>query len=344
MLSLIKTAKHQKVLDIGFGTGFPLLILSQRFGPTCQLYGQDIWEKAMETTEMKIAARGISNVELLRGSASKIDLPDNSVDLVTSNLGINNFAEPEQVIKECRRVLKPGGELVLATNLEGTFQEFYESFDTTLLQMQMTETMGQLREHIRQRPSLEDVTEEFIKHGMNLELAVTDSMNMYYTDGSAFLNDYFIIMSFFVVSTIIFFICYWFTYRNINGKGFGNFFKYIGNFFAFFSIAMGFSLHNSIAVLEGHRGKKSEFVRTPKFNISSLKDSWKGNKYLSKNISPNTVIEGLLALYFFFGLVSSYLVKEIGGADQVDFGLFPFHLMLFIGFGFVFYKSLTSKA
>lgn len=196
MLSLIKTAKHQKVLDIGFGTGFPLLILSQRFGPTCQLYGQDIWEKAMETTEMKIAARGISNVELLRGSASKIDLPDNSVDLVTSNLGINNFAEPEQVIKECRRVLKPGGELVLATNLEGTFQEFYESFDTTLLQMQMTETMGQLREHIRQRPSLEDVTEEFIKHGMNLELAVTDSMNMYYTDGSAFLNDYFIIMSF----------------------------------------------------------------------------------------------------------------------------------------------------
>lgn len=158
------------------------------------------------------------------------------------------------------------------------------------------------------------------------------------------LRSYFIIMSFFVVSTIIFFICYWFTYRNINGKGFGNFFKYIGNFFAFFSIAMGFSLHNSLAVLEGHRGKKSEFVRTPKFNINSLKDSWKGNKYLSKNISPNTVIEGLLALYFFFGLISSYLVKEIGGADQVDFGLFPFHLMLFIGFGFVFYKSLTSKA
>ncbi|NQY04682.1 MAG: glycosyltransferase [Flavobacteriaceae bacterium] len=158
------------------------------------------------------------------------------------------------------------------------------------------------------------------------------------------LSAYFVIMSFFVMSTIIFFICYWFTYRNNNGKGFGNFFKYIGNFFAFFSIAMGFSLHNSIAVLEGHRRKRSEFVRTPKFNINSLKDSWKGNKYLSKNISANTIIEGLLALYFLFGLASSMLVKVIGGAEQFDFGLFPFHLMLFVGFGFVFFKSLTSKA
>jgi hypothetical protein len=31
------------------------------------------------------------------------------------------------------------------------------------------------------------------------------------------------------------------------------------------------------------------------------------------------------------------------GGQGGDFGLFPFHLMLFIGFGFVFLKSLTSK-
>jgi hypothetical protein len=107
---------------------------------------------------------------------------------------------------------------------------------------------------------------------------------------------------------------------------------------------MGFSLHNSIAVLEGHRRKRSDFIRTPKFNINSLKDSWKGNKYLAKNVSANTIVEGLLALYFLFGLASAVLVKVIGGAKQFDFGLFPFHLMLFIGFGFVFVKSLTSKA
>jgi hypothetical protein len=85
---------------------------------------------------------------------------------------------------------------------------------------------------------------------------------------------------------------------------------------------------------------KSDFIRTPKFNLNSLKDSWKENKYLSKNVSPHVIIEGLLTLYFAFGMYSAFIVGDQGG----DFGLFPFHLMLFIGFGFVFIKSLTSKA
>lgn len=154
------------------------------------------------------------------------------------------------------------------------------------------------------------------------------------------LKIYFLVMSFFVASTIIFFVCYWFMYKNSFGGGIKNFIKYIGAFFTFFSIAMGFSLHNTIAVLEGHFGKKSEFVRTPKFNIKSLSDSWKNNKYIKKNISVNVIIEGLLALYFAFGLYSAFVVGDQGG----DFGLFPFHLMLFIGFTYVFYKSVFSKA
>ncbi|MEP2936047.1 MAG: cellulose synthase family protein [Gilvibacter sp.] len=154
------------------------------------------------------------------------------------------------------------------------------------------------------------------------------------------LKIYFYVMSFFVLSTVIFFVCYWYTYKNIYGGGIKNFFEYVGMFFTFFSIAMGFSLHNSIAVLEGHLGKKSEFVRTPKFNINNLRDSWRGNKYLKRKISPHVVIEGILMLYFAFGMYSAFVVGDQGG----DFGLFPFHLMLFIGFGFVFFKSLGAKA
>ena len=163
---------------------------------------------------------------------------------------------------------------------------------------------------------------------------------LYIKNEYAHLRPYFYIMSFFVMSTIIFFVCYWIMYKRSHGNTFKDFIKYIGMFFTFFSIAMGFSLHNSIAVLEGHIGKRSEFVRTPKFNISSLKDSWKGNKYLRKNISINVVFEGLLMIYFAFGMYSAFIVGDQGG----DFGLFPFHLMLTIGFGFVFFKSLTSKA
>ncbi|MFD0863552.1 glycosyltransferase [Sungkyunkwania multivorans] len=162
----------------------------------------------------------------------------------------------------------------------------------------------------------------------------------YYED----LQAYFIAMSFFVISTIIFFICYWYMYKKLQKGGVSGFIDYIKMFFTFFSVAMGFSLHNSIAVLEGHIGKRSEFVRTPKFNIKNLKDSWKNNKYLRKRPSANVVIEGFLMLYFAFGMVSAYLVKDWIGASQYDFGLFPFHLMLFIGFGFVFFTSLRAKA
>ena len=144
------------------------------------------------------------------------------------------------------------------------------------------------------------------------------------------------VTSFFIISTIILFICYWFTYKSIQGSSFDNFVDYIKLFFTFFSVALGFSLHNSVAVLEGHMGKRSEFVRTPKFNINSLTDSWKGNKYLAKKLSPNMVIEFGLMVYFLFGMYSAIPLN--------DFGLFPFHLMLFLGFGFVFFKSLIAKA
>ncbi|MEO1010409.1 MAG: cellulose synthase family protein [Bacteroidota bacterium] len=146
----------------------------------------------------------------------------------------------------------------------------------------------------------------------------------------------FLVLSFFVLSTIILFICYWFTYKSIQGSSFDNFVDYIKLFFTFFSVALGFSLHNSVAVLEGHMGKRSEFVRTPKFNINSLTDSWKGNKYLAKKLSPNMILEFALMVYFLFGMYSAIPLN--------DFGLFPFHMMLFLGFGFVFFNSLTAKA
>jgi cellulose synthase/poly-beta-1,6-N-acetylglucosamine synthase-like glycosyltransferase len=163
---------------------------------------------------------------------------------------------------------------------------------------------------------------------------------LYIKNEFAHLETYFFMMSFFVISTFIFFISFWFPYKSVYGGGFLKFLQYIGMFFVFFSIAMGFSVHNTRAVLEGHLGKKSEFVRTPKFNVSSLKQHWKSNKYVRKGISPNVIIEGLLMLYFAFGMYSAFIVGNQGG----DFGLFPFHLMLFFGFGFVFFKSITSKA
>ena len=171
-------------------------------------------------------------------------------------------------------------------------------------------------------------------------VAVLSVPMLYIKNEYEHLKIYFYVMSFFVISSLIFFVCYWYMFKNVYGGGFVKFIKYIGSFFTFFSVAMGFSLHNTIAVLEGHLGKKSEFVRTPKFNINGLKDSWKTNKYIKKKPSFHVILEGLLAIYFIFGMYSAFIVGNQGG----DFGLFPFHFMLFIGFSYVFFKSIFSKA
>lgn len=150
----------------------------------------------------------------------------------------------------------------------------------------------------------------------------------------------FYLMAFFISSTLMFFACYWAVFRNIYGGGVIKFLLFIPRFFTFFTIAMGFSWHNTVAILEGHFGKKSEFIRTPKFNINSLTDKWKGNKYIVQKLSFNNLIEGLLMIYFGFGMYSAFIVNS----EKIDFGLFPFHLMLFVGFAYVFFSSIFSRS
>ncbi|HUR30528.1 MAG TPA: cellulose synthase family protein [Saprospiraceae bacterium] len=100
----------------------------------------------------------------------------------------------------------------------------------------------------------------------------------------------------------------------------------------FLSLSMGLSLHNSIAVLQGYLGRKSAFVRTPKFNIHQLQDNFKKSIYSASNVSVTTIIEGILALYF--------LVAIIIGVDQGKTSFILYHLMLMTGFGSIFIYSI----
>ncbi len=168
-----------------------------------------------------------------------------------------------------------------------------------------------------------------------LILAVLSIPVLYIKNSNPEFSWYFNLLAVFAVSTLIFFACYYTTYVKVHGKSVKNFFSFLGLFFAFFSVAMGLSVHNTVAVLEGHFGKRSEFIRTPKFNVSNIKDSWKGNIYLKKNISANMVIEAMLLIYFAFGIYSAFTLE--------DYGLLIFHLMLFGGFGFVVFNSFWAK-
>ncbi len=108
--------------------------------------------------------------------------------------------------------------------------------------------------------------------------------------------------------------------------------KFIFLFPLFLALSMGLSLHNSVAVIQGWLGKKSAFVRTPKFNIQSIKDSFLKNNYVNRQLSWTTIGEGLLALYFFAAVAAGIYL------ENMTFLLF--HLLLAFGFGTIFYFSL----
>lgn len=110
-------------------------------------------------------------------------------------------------------------------------------------------------------------------------------------------------------------------------------FKFIFLFPIFLCLSMGLSLHNTIAVVQGYLGKKSAFVRTPKFGIQGLADTFKKKKYLATKISWVTIFEGGMSIFFLVAACWGYFV-----INQTAF--LVFHLMLFFGFGGIFYYSI----
>lgn len=138
--------------------------------------------------------------------------------------------------------------------------------------------------------------------------------------------------SVFLVSILILGVFYYTSLRRTERSPWKAFMKLLYLFPTFLAFSMGMSLHNTLAVIEGYRGKKSPFVRTPKFNIFKGSDSFKNNKYRSGRIKGVTLLELLLAIYFFFGIVYAVYIG--------DYGLIHFHLLLFVGYSLTVYFSI----
>jgi len=150
-------------------------------------------------------------------------------------------------------------------------------------------------------------------------------------------DSFFKISGIFIISTLIFLFNYWILYKNSNGTGVFIFLKFLKDFLLFYTIAMGFSLNNSIAVIKGHLRVKSEFIRTPKFDFSKGDSDKNINKYVSSQKLTFIPLEGFMVVYFLFGIISSFTINPQG-----DYSLLAFHLILFVGYSFVFIKSVKN--
>ena len=197
LLDTIHYKKNMQVLDIGFGTGFPLIEIALRLGSTCKIYGIDPWKAAINRTMQKIKQYRLHNIEILEGEAEKIPLPEASTDLIVSNNGLNNVNDLNKVIQECSRITKNGAQMVFTFNTNQSMIEFYRVMEDVLEEAGLHNQIDNMKSHIySKRKPLDEFIVLLRKHGFEISQVSDDRFDYMFTDGTTMLNHYFMKLAF----------------------------------------------------------------------------------------------------------------------------------------------------
>jgi arsenite methyltransferase len=184
MLDELELRGGIRALDVGCATGLPLLELANVHGQKARFVGIDVWSAALHRAQKRIAFQGLRNASLAEADGHKLPFRNRSFDLIVSNLGINNFDDPDVVFRECARVARPGARLVLTTNVRGHLAEFYDVFRTVVPE----KDRGRLEADEAHRGSVESLRTRIGAAGFTVTRVVERSFALRFLDGSAMLR------------------------------------------------------------------------------------------------------------------------------------------------------------
>ncbi len=197
LMERVRMKPKMTVLDVGCGTGFPILELAQRLGDSCRLFGIDRWQRGVERLAAKAGVYGLENVAPIMGRAEEMPFKAGFFDLIVSNNGLNNVQNQERALTECSRTLRRGGQLVLTYNLPGTMDEFYEVFAMTSMEFGKKEWVARIQEHILdKRKPLGWMKKTLFRTGFRVQNIRRRVFRIRYLDGSALLHSFFIVQDF----------------------------------------------------------------------------------------------------------------------------------------------------
>lgn len=109
-----ETKKGEVCVDLGSGRGTDVMRLAESVGSEGFVYGIDLSDGMIQKAISTADRLGIKNVNFIKSELEKIDLPDNSCDLVISNCTINHSSDKQSVWNEVHRILKNGGRFVVS--------------------------------------------------------------------------------------------------------------------------------------------------------------------------------------------------------------------------------------
>lgn len=98
-----------RVLEVGVGTG----INAPLYPSDCLVTGIDLSDSMLEKARDRVARKGLRNIRLLEMDAADLKFADHSFDIVYAPYLISVVSDPVAVVREMRRVCRPGGRIIL---------------------------------------------------------------------------------------------------------------------------------------------------------------------------------------------------------------------------------------
>lgn len=101
------------VADVGAGTGYFTLRMARRVGPTGKVYANDVQPEMLSRLQENIERERLNNIEPVLGTQADPKLPHGKFDLVLMVDVYHELSQPQRMLRQIARALKPTGRLVL---------------------------------------------------------------------------------------------------------------------------------------------------------------------------------------------------------------------------------------
>ncbi len=111
--AVLAPAPGERLLEIGPGTGYYSLDMAEWVGPEGRVELFDLQREFLDHTMRAAAERGLTNLVPTQGDATALPFEDASMDAAILTAVLGEIPDTAAALREIRRVLKPGGRLVV---------------------------------------------------------------------------------------------------------------------------------------------------------------------------------------------------------------------------------------